>query len=159
MSAGYACRALTSSDVETLRGWHYPPPHDVHDPARDEERLARLLASDTWRAVADASGLAGFYGTGEEARAPGGPYRAPAVDFAIFLRPDLVGRGEGPQVLEPVLAEVAARHPGLPIRVTVAASNPRAARLARRLGFVDRGSFGGFRHGVAPHLVLVRDPR
>ena len=157
MPVAYSCRPLTAADVDVLREWHYPPPHDVYDPAHDEERLGRLAGSDTWRAVCDARGLAGFFGTGPEARAPRGPYRDAAVDFAIFLRPDLVGRGQGPALLDVVLAEVAARNPGLPIRVTIAASNVRAARLARRLGFRDAGSFGGFRHGLAPHVVLVRD--
>jgi RimJ/RimL family protein N-acetyltransferase len=78
------------------------------------------------------------------------------VDFALFVRPDLAGRGHGPRIAELALDEVAERHPGRPLRVTIAAANVRALRLARRLGFRDAGSFGGFRHGLPPHVVLMR---
>jgi ribosomal-protein-alanine N-acetyltransferase len=147
---------LTAEDVVAAAAWHYPSPFEAYDPGRDPERLARMGQGSPWAAVADDSGLAAFYCEGAEARAERGTYAGDAVDFALFVRPDLAGHGHGPQIAELALAEVAARHPGRAVRVTVAAANLRALRLARRLGFRDAGSFGGFRHGLAPHVVLVR---
>jgi ribosomal-protein-alanine N-acetyltransferase len=152
----FRCRPLLARDVDEVASWRYPEPYAAYDPWRDPERLERMRQGLPYAALDDGSGLAAFYCTGSEARAARGSYGADAVDFALFVRPDLAGRGHGPHLAEVALEDVARRHPGRPVRVTVAASNPRALRLARRVGFRDIGTFGGFRHGVEPHVVLLR---
>lgn len=151
------CRPLEADDLPLLQSWHHPGAASFYDlRPDDEERAAQALSSESPHFVLlDAGGAAvGYFCVGPAARVAGGRYSREAADVGLVLRPDLAGAGHGRAWTPAVLAFVAARF-GTPLRVTIAAWNQPALRLAAGLGFRVAGGFGGFRHGGAPHVILV----
>lgn len=152
------CRPLLAEDLLSLQSWRHAGAASFYDlRPGDEERAALALSSESPHFVLlDAAGATvGYFCVGPAARVAGGRYATQAVDVGLVLRPDLAGAGRGRAWTPAVLAFAAARY-GRPLRVTVAAWNQPALRLAAGLGFRVTGGFGGFRHGP-PHVILIAD--
>ena len=67
----------------------------------------------------------------------------------LFIRPEHQGRGIGEALMKRVIAD--AEGHGLPIRLRVLNTNPRAAAFYRRLGFAETGK-------TDTHAVMERLP-
>ncbi len=123
----------------------------------DEERAALALSSESPHFVLlDAAGATvGYFCVGPGGArgrrtlrdAGGGRGPRPAA------RP---GRGRPRPGLDAGRAGLRGRALRQALRVTVAAWNQPALRLAAGLGFRVTGGFGGFRHGP-PHVILIAD--
>jgi [ribosomal protein S18]-alanine N-acetyltransferase len=138
-------------------GWRYPPPYDFYTLSDDPAATAAFLADaeSGYFQLRDGAGqLVAFCCYGEEARVPGGDYDAPALDFGIGVRPDLVGRGQGMRYLVPVLRFGATAHRPQLLRLTVAAFNQRAIRLYRRAGFQEASRFTS-RFASQAYLIMT----
>ncbi len=153
------CRPLLAGDLPLLSSWRHSGPAAFYDLAPgDEERAALALSADSPHFVLLEPGGAavGYFCVGPAARVAGGRYDESAVDLGLVLRPDLAGAGRG-TTWTPAVLDFVARRFGRRVRVTVAAWNRTALRLAGRLGFRVVGGFGGFRHGGQPHVILIAD--
>ena len=84
--------------------------------------------------------LVGYVCFGEPARVQGMEHENELVDVGWGLRPDLMGRGLGPGLIEAALAV----HPRSRHRIAVLAWNERAKRAPAKCGFVETGSVGEF---------------
>jgi GNAT superfamily N-acetyltransferase len=157
--ASLRCRPLAADDLPLLCSWRHAGPGAFYDLVPgDEERAAQALSADSPHFVlidADQAVL-GYFCVGSAARVAGGRYDESAVDLGLVLRPDLAGAGRG-SVWTPAVLDFVARRFGRRVRVTIAAGNRPALRLAGRLGFRVAGGFGGFRHGGQPHVILIAD--
>lgn len=141
-------------DVTT---WRYSPPYDCYDMtgARPDE----LGTEDSgFYAVLDGDRLVAFRSFGPDGRVPGWDYDDSALDTGGGLRPELVGRGLGREVIAAGLAFGRATFAPPAFRVTVASFNVRALRTVESLGFVGRGRFDATRDGRS-FEVLVRPER
>jgi GNAT superfamily N-acetyltransferase len=146
-------RTMTEDDVPAVselrvRGWQWayagivPQSYlDAMDPAEDAARRREFFTASAGRvenvlAVADGAvvGWASF-----------GPYRGEPDDtrdgelYALYLRPDWVGRGVGRALTEAV-AERSARRGRRRLLVWVLVGNPRARRFYAAAGFVPDGA-------------------
>ena len=133
---------LTHAHALDMVTWRYPPPDDPYD-MTDTDPDALLDPALRAHAVLDGDDLVAFRTFGEDGRVPGWAYDDRALDTGGGLRPDLVGRGLGREVVAAGLAfgEEAYAPPAL--RVTVATTNVRALRTVESLGFVGIGEFTG----------------
>ena len=138
--------------------WRYPPPYDFYNSLDQPASLAEYLIDPDNRffQLQDGSGvLVGYCCFGTEAQVPGGDYSAPAIDIGIGVRPDLTGRGEGMQYLQPVLEFARQLAPNRPMRLSVARFNQRAIRLYTKAGFRETQRFYMLYSG-REFVVMVR---
>jgi RimJ/RimL family protein N-acetyltransferase len=84
--------------------------------------------------------LVGYVCFGEPARVLGMRHEDDLVDVGWGLRPDLMGRGLGPELIREALAV----HPAARHRIAVLAWNERARRAPAGCGFVETGTLGEF---------------
>ena len=117
-------RPLGDLERAAIQGWRYPPPYDTYD--HDEP-----TAGDYRAAYLDEE-LVGYVCFGEPARVDGMGEVSGLVDVGWGLRPDLMGRGLGPRLIEAAL-EV---HPRARHRIAVYDWNVRAQRAPAKCGFV-----------------------
>ena len=115
------------------------------DPARvegdpDRTEAALHLLKRPRRAPAGGGGSAGV--ASEDARVPGLPEADGTLDVGVGMRPDLVGRGLGPEFATTVL-DFAAGRGATTLRAVVQAWNTRSLRLVERLGVVRTGTHDG----------------
>ncbi|MGM9950718.1 MAG: GNAT family N-acetyltransferase [Lysinibacillus sp.] len=128
-----------------ILGWRYEKPYDFYNQEDTAADRAELL-NGTYSAVVDEEGqLAGFFCTGTSAQVPAGHrygvYDETGIDMGLGLHPKRTGKGMGYAFCTFILAQIEARHPGKPVRLTVATFNRRAIRLYEKLGFVRRHAF------------------
>lgn len=139
---GFAFVPMTEPAAREILTWRYDEPYSLYD-LTDEALPILLEPSHRYFAAHDTGcTLVGFCCFGEEAQVPGGDYAdASLVDVGVGLRPDLTGRGFGPQFVTAVLD--LARRDGVPLgfRVTIAAFNQRSRRMHERLGFREISRF------------------
>jgi RimJ/RimL family protein N-acetyltransferase len=121
-------RRLTDADRAAIAGWRYPPPYETYDHADEPFQGEYLVAYDR-------DELVGYVCFGEPARVDGMEPRPDLVDVGWGLRPDLVGQGLGPRLIEAALAV----HPGARHRIAVYDWNTRAQRAPAKCGFVHTG--------------------
>ncbi len=146
-------------DAETILTWRYPPPLALYNPPSDY--LLWLLDPDNrYHTIIDEAGqLIGFFCLGLDAQVPGGDYHAEeALDVGLGLRPDMIGRGLGTELLRAVLdfARQALNPPAF--RVTVATFNGRAMRMCEKVGFRPVRTFAGATpQGIYEFVQLLRD--
>ena len=113
---------MTPVGFAELATWHYEPPYDFYDGDQEEP-----LNPERHFAVRDeADAMIGFY------------YFEPnddVLDYGLGLRPDLVGRGLGPDFFREGLEFGRVRYRPRLIRLHVAAFNERAIKVYERAGF------------------------
>ena len=144
-------RDLTDDDLAEIATWAYEGPWSVYD---SEGPLDPSLGY--WAVVEVQPGgerLVGFACVGEDARVPGLPAADGVVDVGVGMRPDLVGRGLGPELARTVL-DFAATRGGRRLRAVVQDWNARSLRLLDRLGFVRTGTHPV---GEVTYVVVERE--
>lgn len=130
-------RELTPADLDDIAGWRYDDRWAVYDsdgPLDPEMGYWAVV-----QLVADDERLVGFGCLGDDARVPGLPEAEGTLDVGVGMRPDLVGRGLGPEFATTVL-DFARGHGATRLRAVVQDWNTRSLRLVERLGFVRTGS-------------------
>lgn len=140
-------RALSPTDARDIAAWRYPgrdATYDLVDPPTAEEGY--------W-AVEHDGRLIGYCCVGAEARVPGVDDEEGTVDVGYGMRPELVGRGQGPAFVGAILAFAAATYRPQRLRLLILDWNERSRRVAEGLGFV-RTSSVTTHHGT--FVVMVR---
>ena len=96
----YVFRTIARSDAEEISRWRYPEPYATYD--GDPSSVPGLLDPRyNYHAVTDPEGvLVGYFCFGADATVPAGRrlglYDDDALDVGLGMRPDLTGRGLGP---------------------------------------------------------------
>jgi ribosomal-protein-alanine N-acetyltransferase len=132
-------RKMDVVSAREIAGWQYPPPYDIYNcnPNEVEEIVQWFVNPQSqyygvWYEVGE---LIGYRCFGEDARVPGGDYRAEALDMGGGIRPERTGQGLGVHFLEAAF-EFARRHfYPMAFRATVATFNLRALRVCERVGY------------------------
>jgi RimJ/RimL family protein N-acetyltransferase len=128
---------MTDAHARAISTWTYPEPYSLYDSSPDEVGWM-LDPLNGYLAVVDRSDeLVAFVCFGHDARVPGGTYDDKPIDFGLGMRPDLVGRGNGPMLLELVICEAQRRWKRRPLRTTIASFNERSASVVRKLRFQE----------------------
>jgi RimJ/RimL family protein N-acetyltransferase len=156
----YTFKPMTEAWARDVLNWHYEPPYDFynHDSSQIDAVLRDSYLNPTFHyySVHDADdSLIAFRCFGEDARVPGGDYSADALDMGGGLRPDLTGRGLGPQIMRAALDFARASFSPRAFRVTVAEFNLRAKRACEKVGYVPVQRFIAT-HNNMPFLILTR---
>lgn len=152
---------MTASHARAALSWRYEPPYDFynHDPAALEDLIHNGFLNPAYHyyAVLDEQGaLIAFRCFGEDAQVPGGDYSADALDMGGGLRPDLTGRGLGPQVMRAAMEFARPLFAPRAFRVTVAGFNQRARRACEKIGYVLVQDFVATHTGV-PFVILMQN--
>jgi ribosomal-protein-alanine N-acetyltransferase len=153
-------RPLARDAAREILRWTYEPPYDLynHRPEDARETLRYLLDPENrFFSIHAAEGLLiGFCSFGPDAQVTGGDYAEDALDVGLGIRPDLTGRGRGPQIIGEVLAFAAERFPPAQFRVTIAAFNARARKAWGKAGFAEKGTFARKSDG-REFVILVKE--
>jgi RimJ/RimL family protein N-acetyltransferase len=142
----YAFRPITASDAEEISRWRYPEPYSTYngDPASVPGMLNPRY---NYHAVTGPGGdLVGYFCFGADATVPAGRklglYDEDALDVGLGMRPDLTGRGLGPDFVRAGLRFAGQAFSPSAFRLTVAAFNRRAIKVYEAAGFERTRSFG-----------------
>ena len=142
----YIFRPIARPDAEEISRWRYPEPYATYD--GDPSSVPGLLDPRyTYHAVTDPGGeLVGYFCFGADATVPAGRrlglYGGDALDIGLGMRPDLTGRGLGPDFVRAGLRFAGERFSPPAFRLTVAAFNRRAISVYEAVGFEAVCSFG-----------------
>jgi ribosomal-protein-alanine N-acetyltransferase len=150
---------MTAAYARAILAWRYEAPYDFYNanPTMDEADIADVFLNPAYHyyAVLDLRDMLIAYRCfGDDARVPGGDYRADALDMGGGLRPDLTGRGLGPQVLRAAMAFARAHFAPRAFRTTVAAWNTRAIRACIKVGYQPIATFHSPTN--VPFVILLR---
>jgi len=133
----FSIRPFSDADADAVTRWRYPPPYDAYDTSEDPSFEAGLRDPARWgelgSAVDDAETgeLVGFLElTAIEDQG--------CVEIGLGLRPDLTGRGLGPDYIEAAMAFARVRWHPCTFALDVFPWNERAIRAYERAGF-ERG--------------------
>ena len=153
-------RIMNEPNARTALSWRYAPPYDFynHDPAKLDELIFSSFLNPAYHyySVFDERDiLIAFRCFGEDAQVPGGDYSADALDMGGGLRPDLTGRGLGPQILRAAMDFARAEYSPRAFRATIAEFNLRAQRACERVGYVFAQRFVAAHNGI-PFVILIR---
>jgi len=135
---------MTQEYAQEVFAWRYEPPYDFYNPSGDEADFVAAFLNPEYRyyAVLNPDGtLIAYRCFGEDARVPGGDYRADALDMGGGLRPDLTGRGLGPQVMQAAMEFAQEVFAPRAFRVTVAEWNARALKACVKAGYQPTAAF------------------
>jgi len=107
--------------------------------------------------------LVGYFCFGEDARIPEGRvlglYDETVLDIGLGMRPDLTGRGLGPEFVLAGLHFAEERFSTSSFRLTVASFNVRAVRVYEKVGFEVSTTFGSSTTvGGREWLLMLRPP-
>lgn len=154
---------MTETCARAALGWRYLPPYDFYnqDPAQLENILNKSFLNPAYRYYSvfnEQDTLIAYRCFGEDARVPGGDYRADALDMGGGLRPDLTGHGLGLQVMRAAMDFAKVEFSPQAFRATVAEFNLRAQRACAKVGYVVVQHFIATHSGV-PFVILMRDAR
>ncbi len=142
----YAFRPIERPDAEEISRWRYPEPYATYD-GNSSSVLGLLDPRYNYHVVTDADGdLVGYFCFGADATVPAGRrlglYGDDALDVGLGMRPDLTGRGLGPDFVSAGLRFAKQRFSPPAFRLTVAAFNRRAIKVYETAGFEVVRSFG-----------------
>lgn len=130
---------MSRDEASEAASWRYPPPFDLYDggPDRVELYLDASRNGFDYHSVVTADGgeLVGFCCFGGEARVSGQIPIEGTLDVGFGLRPDLVSRGIGAELMRAVLSFADERFGPDRYRVAVASFNERSRRLCESAGF------------------------
>ena len=118
---------LGVEDRAAIEAWRYPPPYETYDHAEPIE--------GEYVVAYEGDELVGYVCFGEPARIEGMKDEPGLIDVGWGLRPDLMGQGLGPQLIEAALAV----HAGARHRIAVCDWNERARRAPAKCGFAETG--------------------
>ena len=156
----FTFRLIDEPTARQIVAWRYEPPYDLYNSPSEEleASIANLLKPEYYYySVWDEKGeLIAFRCFGPDARVPGGDYRTEALDMGGGLRPDLAGRGLGPQVMAAAMRFARQHFTPPAFRVTVAAFNQRALRACWKVGYRPVQTFQNTRSGQT-FVVLIRE--
>lgn len=133
---------IDEAAAREIAAWAYEEPYEMYD--GDPEGFETLLQPEYGvHAARDEHGeLVGFCSFGEDGRVAGYDYADDALDVGLGMRPDLVGAGRGIGFTRAVLGFAGRASRPEAFRVTIAAFNRRAQRLASPSASAKRdGSF------------------
>ncbi len=137
---------ITAQEAREIAAWSYPPPYDYYNiPSehRDGALIDFLAPGNRYHAARSERGeLTAFFCFGPDARVPGGRYEEPALDVGLGLRPDLIGRGLGGEMLAQALEFAVRAFQPARFRTTIALFNARSRRVFERAGFVEEHVVG-----------------
>jgi ribosomal-protein-alanine N-acetyltransferase len=145
---------MTETYAADIVTWRYPPPYGCYDMTSADPALLTEPASGFF-ALVDRAQLIGFRSFGSDGQVPGGVYDESALDTGGGLRPELTGKGLGREAIQTGLAFGRDRFSPPAFRVTIAAFNVRAQRVAVALGFRKVSSFRAT-SGERSYEILVR---
>jgi ribosomal-protein-alanine N-acetyltransferase len=145
---------MTLAFARDIVTWQYPAPYDCYDmTAADPGFLAD--PGSGFHALVMAEKLAGFRSFGPDGRVPGWDYDDSALDTGGGLRPELTGKGLGPQAIRTGLEFGQREFSPAAFRMTIASFNVRAQTVVRRLGFAPLARFAATTNGQE-YTVYVR---
>ena len=139
-------RPITEPEARSISRWSYPGPYAVYD--GNPNALPSLLDPRfDYHVVLDERGdLVGYFCFGMDATVSAGRrlglYDGSALDVGLGLRPDLTGRGLGPEFVRAGLRFAEERYAPEAFRLTVAAFNARAVKVYEAVGFETVERFG-----------------
>jgi [ribosomal protein S18]-alanine N-acetyltransferase len=142
----YAFRPITASDAEEISRWRYPEPYSTYN--GDAASVPGLLNPRyNYHAVTGPGGdLVGYFCFGADATIPAGRergfYTEDALDVGLGMRPDLTGRGRGPDFVRAGLDFARQTYDPETFRLTVASFNQRAIKVYETAGFRTLREFG-----------------
>ena len=142
----YAFRPITASDAGEISRWRYPEPYSTYN--GDPASVPGLLNPRyNYHAVTGPGGdLVGYFCFGADATVPAGRklglYDEDALDVGLGMRPDLTGRGLGPDFVRAGLRFARQTFSPPAFRLTVAAFNRRAIKVYEAAGFERTRAFG-----------------
>lgn len=154
----YVLRLITRPDAEQISGWRYPKPYSTYD--GNPSSIPGLLEPRyNYHAVFDEGGvLVGYFCFGADATIPEGRKRGlygdDALDVGLGMRPDLTGRGFGPNFVLAGLRFARKKFSPPAFRLTVAAFNRRAIAVYEKVGFGFVQEFGD----RGPEWILMKRP-
>jgi GNAT superfamily N-acetyltransferase len=154
----YFFKPIAASDAEEISRWRYPEPYTTYN--GDPASVPGLLDPRyNYHAVTVPDGeLVGYFCFGADATVPAGRklglYDEDALDVGLGMRPDLTGRGLGPDFVRAGLRFARQTFSPPAFRLTVAAFNRRAVKVYEAVGFEVIHSFGD--RGV--EWLLMRRP-
>ena len=137
---------MTAPDAEEISRWCYPEPYATY--GGDPSSVPGLLDPRyNYHAVTGPDGeLVGYFCFGADATVPAGRrlglYDDDALDVGLGMRPDLTGRGLGPDFVRAGLRFAQRAYSPPAFRLTVAAFNKRAIKVYEAVGFEVTHSFG-----------------
>jgi ribosomal-protein-alanine N-acetyltransferase len=140
-------RAISRAEASEAASWRYPPPFDLNDGPPD--RVDLYMDSSPggfgyYSVVTAGTGeLVGFSSFGSEARVSGQIPVGGTLDVGFGLRPELVSRGIGAELMRAVLSFGAERFGPARYRVAIASFNERSRRLCESAGFEVVRRFDG----------------
>lgn len=155
----YSFRPMDEISARTMLSWQYEPPYMLYnvEPEYVDAALPGLLdpAWAYFSMYGENDELIGFCCFGEDARVPGGDYRAPALDIGWGMRPDLTGKGHGREFVHTILDFGRQTYAPELFRTTVATFNVRSRRVCERTGFRPVQEFAQSETGER-FVILVR---
>jgi [ribosomal protein S18]-alanine N-acetyltransferase len=152
---------MIESCARVALSWRYEPPYDFYNYNLTQLdatiRNSYLNPAYHYFSVFDEKdSLIAFRCFGEDARVPGGDYRADALDMGGGLRPDLTGHGLGPQIMRAALDFARVEFAPRSFRATVAEFNLRAQRACEKVGYVRVQRYLATLSGI-PFVILIRN--
>lgn len=152
---------MTEACARAALSWRYEPPYDFynHDPAQVDVLIHKSYLNPAYHYFSvfnEQDSLIAFRCFGEDARVPGGDYSADALDMGGGLRPDLIGHGLGPQVMQAAMDFARAEFSPKAFRATVAEFNLRAQRACEKVGYMPVQRFTATHSGV-PFVIFIRN--
>lgn len=150
---------MDEATARMIAGWRYDAPYDVYNGDPDEAEggvQCFLNPRYNYYSIFDEQGaLTGYCCFGEDARVPGGDYRADALDIGVGLRPDLTGQGLGNRFVETVTAFAGKQFTPEAFRATVAAFNKRALRVCEKSGYRQTQIFKHKTNGMRFIILML----
>ena len=157
---------IGEAEARQIAGWQYDGPYASYNcPAGDVDGFVRVMIDpgNRYFAARDGGGeLVGYCCFGPDARVPGGRYDDAVLDVGLGLRPNLTGRGFGPDFVEAIVAFAGEAMSGQRLGMVVAAWNRRAIRAYEKAGFRGMQTFthdtpGGRANGSIEWGQMMRD--
>jgi [ribosomal protein S18]-alanine N-acetyltransferase len=154
----YTLRQITRADAEEISTWRYPEPYATYN--GNPSAIPGLLEPRyNYHSVFDGAGdLVGYFCFGADATIPEGRKRGlygdEALDVGLGMRPDLTGRGLGPEFVLAGLRFAREMFSPPAFRLTVAAFNLRAIAVYEKVGFELVREFGD----RGPEWLLMKRP-
>lgn len=157
-SPTYVLRPILRADAGKISTWRYPEPYSTYN-GNPSSVPGLLEPRYNYHSVFDEAGeLAGYFCFGADATIPEGRklglYGNDALDVGLGMRPDLTGRGRGPEFVRAGLRFAEKRFSPPAFRLTVAAFNRRAIAVYEKVGFDPVRKFGE----RGPEWILMKRP-